>query len=200
MKVIEPDYINTFSEKFHLESKNHRDFIFEMADSLKKFKLEIRGLGAELYHHIIYICVLGNKINHITHWKKEITKFCRPVFDTELKKNCSNINRGKYVKSEMMSHYMGINFEDYDINQFDYALKCEINSGEQMLRNPELKQMWQYIKKEIEIIEDVRKHLDGVPEKCLDTIRSFYDDFCEAASKRDFTILENAINKLQPVI
>ena len=36
MKVIEPDYINTFSEKFHLESKNHSDFIFETAD--KKFR------------------------------------------------------------------------------------------------------------------------------------------------------------------
>lgn len=182
-----------------MKSEEQSDFIYEMADSLKKFKLEIRGLGAELYHHIIYICVLGNKIHHTTHWKKEIIKFCRPVFDTDFKKKCSNIDRGKYVKSEMMSHYMGINFEDYDINQFDYALKCEINSGKQMLRNPDIKHRHQ-IEKEIEIIESVRKHLDGVPEKCLDTIRSFYDEFCEAASKRDFTILENAINKLQPVI
>ena len=196
LKMITHRHIKVFKEV-----SIQGDFIFESADSLEKLQLEIRGLGAELYHHIIYVCVLGNILPHHTkHWLNEIVKFCRPVFYTDLKKNCASIDRGELVREHMMSHYMGADFEDYDKDQFEYALQCEINSGERMLKNEKLKTSWLSIKKELAIIEETKKHLDGIPEMCYKTIHSFYEEFCKAATARNIDMLYSAIEKIHPIV
>jgi hypothetical protein len=188
------------NDYYEPERELQGDFVYEMSDPLKILKRDLQGYGGEVYHHVIYICVLGNKLPYEQHWKDEIVKFCRPLITRDLKKKCDKVDRGKLVKQEMMSHFMGAKFEDYDISQFEYALQCEINSAKRMLRNESLKERWPSIKREMKIVMDVQQHLDGIPEKCLETIKQFYDELCIAATNRDMTLVEEAVEKLHPII
>lgn len=183
------------------------DSVYEMADELKRYKREIRGNGYELYKHVIYVCVLGNKINLVEHWKREITNFVTPVFDTRLKSKSRKIDRGKYVRSEMMSHWMGANFEDYAVDDFESALDDELSKGHRMLADESRKSNWKQIRHQYEIIKDVREHLEGVPEQCLEMIRKFYDGLVHTASmygkvsNDEINIMfHQVLDELQPVI
>ncbi len=175
--------------------KKHGDFVFEMANPLELFKLEIRNLGARLYHRIIYICILGNELpNRNEQWKKEITTLCLPLLDADFDKRYKEIDRGELIREHMMSHYMGAQFEDYDVYQFDYALQCLIMSIKREPENKKLKS------KELEIVQEVKSHLEGLPELCFETISRFYDNFIKAANERDPHKLFKAINDIRPVV
>jgi len=166
-----------------------------MVNPLEMFKLEIRNQGARLYHHIIYICVLGNQLpNHNEQWKQEIATLCLPLLDADFDKRYKEIDRGELIREHMMSHYMGAQFEDYDVGQFDYALKCLILSIKRELGDEELKS------KELDIVREVKSHIESIPELCLESIKRFYDEFIKAANEQDSHKLFRAINEIRSVL
>lgn len=177
----------------------HGDPVYEMADDLKKYRQRLLGYSQELYYHVIYVTVLGNQIPYVEHWKNEIANFCKPVFFV-LKSGCRNIDRSEYIRSEMMAPMMGEDFEDYDVEHFRDALDDEIRSGEKMLSNPDFKNNWKKIRREVGIIKQIRNNLDGIPDKCLDSIRAFYDGLCAAASANDKERFLGVLDELKPVI
>ena len=196
--IKEPDYINVFPDELLL--KETETPLFEMAEELKHVKLKMSGFASDLINHIIYVCVLGNRIPYVEHWKHEILLMTMDVIATKLKKSAAGTDRAELVRMLMMRPQMGENFEDYDTEMFEYALDCEIRKGDKMFRETTDNNVRKRIRQQLDIIKDVRSNLQDVPEKCRETIKSFYDSFCEAAGKRDVEILKSAIEKLNPVI
>lgn len=198
MIIKEPEYINVFSDDLLL--KKTETPLFEMAEELKHFKLSMRGFAGELINHIIYVCVLGNRLSYVEHWKHEILLMTKPVIDTKLKKSADKTDRAALVRTLMMQPQMGENFEDYDAGLFEDALDNEIRNGEKMFREATDATFRSRVKQQLDIIKDVRSNLDGIPEKCRPVIEAFYSKFCEAAEHRDAVLLEDAINNLEPVV
>lgn len=187
------------------EYKIHRP-LWDTSDSIEHYKADIHNKGAELYKHVILVCVLGNKIHYVEHWKTEISTFAMPVFNTLLKSKTKNIDRGEYVKSEMMAPFPGVNFEDFDEDHIKLALNSEIHKGEKILKNENQKSNWKKVRFELEVIKAVRANLDEVVEKCREPMKEFYDKFVAAASYCSINpdtavdMFNKALEELQPVI
>lgn len=177
-----------------------KDPIYEMADELKRYRRDIRNAGHELYMHVILVCVLGKKIPYLEHWRREIYNFCAPVIRTKFKTGGKNIDRGKYVRNEMMGHYMGARFEDYGPEDIESALDSELYKGRKMLSDEQYKDNWKKICYEYNIIKDVREHLSDIPERVLQPMMRFYDEFVDIASRSNRMSVEEALDELRETI
>lgn len=201
MKTIKPFNLITSVIPAEYKIRPQAEPIYEMADELKRYRRDVRNAGAELYHHLIHVFILGNKLSYLEHWKHEIKSFAEPVFSTTLKKATANINRGKLIRSEMMSHYMGADFEDYDMEQLEYALQCEINKTNSKLKKDAFKEHWSNIRREQKIVQETKDALtQEITGRCREPLEQFYKMFIETATARDYQAFCDAVDELQPII
>lgn len=170
------------------------DVLNEMASDKETYKNKLGGSSMQLYHHLIYICVLENQLPEmVSHWSNEIYNFTYKAISTELKTKCRNLNRVKVIEDEMMEPQMGIHFEDYDVSQFINALNIEKRKAEKKLEDPEYKKIYPLLRKELICIDDSLNHINDYVESSKLRIENFYNKFKEATSKRDLDLLEVAI-------
>lgn len=170
------------------------DVLNEMASDKEAYENKLGKFSMQLYHHLIYICVLENQLPEmVSHWSNEIYNFTYKAISTELKTKYRNLNRVKVIENEMMEPQMGIHFEDYNVSQFINALNTEKRKVEKKLKDPEYKKIWPLLRKEIRRIDNSLNHINDYVESSKSRIESFYIKFKDATSKRDLGLLKNAI-------
>lgn len=171
------------------------DALNEMASDKTAFENKLSGSSMQLYHHLIYICVLEEQLPEmVSHWSNEIFNFSHKAISTELKVKCRNLNRVKVIEDEMMVPQMGAHFEDYDVSQFINALNTEKDKAKNKLEDLEYKKIWPLLRKEINCIEKSLKHINDYVEPSKYRIETFYNKFKDATSKRNLDLLKEAID------
>lgn len=170
------------------------DALNELASDKSRYENILGGFSMQLYHHLIYICVLEEQLPEmVSHWSDEIYNFTHKAISTELIAKCKNLNRVKVIEDEMMEPQMGVHFEDYDVSQFIFALNTEKRKAENKLKDIEYKKIWPRLRKEINCIDKSLNHISDYVEPSKSRIESFYNRFKDATSKRDLDLLKEAI-------
>lgn len=130
-----------FSKNIYLfKMKTLRDFIkeskesplYEMAGYKEDYEGALGNQALNLYNHLLYICSIGYIEPYlIPHWCSEILqKFTPDIASFKFKSSAKNTNRGECVQNKMMRNLMGIDFEDYDIDDYINAVRTEKNKVE----------------------------------------------------------------------
>ncbi len=170
------------------------DALNEMESDKTTFENILSCSSMQLYHHLIYICVLGEQLPEmVSHWSAEIYNFTQKAVTTELKAKYRNLDRSKVIEDEMMEPQMGIHFEDYDVAQFINALNNEKRKAERQLEDSDYKTIWPVLRKEVNCIEKSLKHINDYVESSKSRIESFYYKFKDATNQRDMDLLKKAI-------
>lgn len=178
-----------------IRKKTVRDTLNEMGFDKASYESRLSGVSMQLYHHLIFVCVLSDSLPEmVSHWRDEIYKFTNKSITTELKKDCRNINRVRIVEEQMMADQMGVDFEDYDVTQFIYALETEKKEAQKKLSKDSYKPLWVTYKKEIRCVDATLKDIDDYAAKSEYRIRKFYDMFRDAVRNRSLSDLNEAID------
>ena len=149
------------------------------------------GGGMTLYHYLIYVCTLGDKLPELlSQWASDIFYRCYPVITTKLDAECENIDRVRVIEEEMMQPMMGVYFEDYDSDQFVRALKFELDRLNRK-NNADVSLM----KREILCIDSVLTNIGNYVDQSKSRIEHFYDEFKEATRRQSLDMLIESIEK-----
>ena len=110
------------------EAQRFEKALLEMAESRQNYIDWIRENAWNLYSHLICVVVLENYFPEmIQHWRGEIHKWCVPIIT---KLDNITINRSECIEKYMMDDYMGAQFEDYSVDEFEVSLKNEAKKAE----------------------------------------------------------------------
>ena len=182
------------------EAQRFEKSLLEMDNSCKNYIDFIRENAWNLYSHLICVVVLENYfIEMVQHWRGKIHKWCVPIIT---KLDNININRGECIEKYMMDDYMGAQFEDYSVDEFEVSLKNEAKKAEKEIeklsksndsisRNKII-----LLKKEVSVIKTQVMPIIGefvFPNK--NRLMKFYDGFKIAADERDVNMFEEVLDE-----
>ena len=160
----------------------------------------VRENAWNLYSHLICVVVLEKYVPEmVLHWRGEIHKWCVPIIT---KLDNIIINRGECIEKYMMDDYMGAQFEDYSVDEFEVALKNEAKKAEKEIEKlsksndaASLDKII-FLKKEVSVIKTQIMPIIGefvFPNK--NRLMKFYDGFKIAANERDVDIFEEVLDE-----
>ena len=191
--AIKNPYLLTEAQRFEYS-------LLEMDNSLQNYIDFITENAWNLYSHLICAVVLEKYAPEmVLHWRGEIHKWCVPIIT---KLDNIIINRGECIEKYMMDDYMGINFEDYSVDEFEVALKNEAKKAEKEIEklsksnDTASRNKIILLKKEASVIRTQIMPIIGefvFPNK--NRLMKFYDGFKLAADERDVNMFEEVLDE-----
>ena len=193
IRVKKNPYLLTEAQRFEYS-------LLEMDNSRQNYIDFITENAWNLYSHLICAVVLENYFPEmIQHWRADIHKWCVPIIT---KRDNKNINRGECIEKYMMDDYMGAQFEDYSVDEFEVSLKNEAKKAEKEIEklsksnDTASRNKIILLKKEVNVIRTKVMPIIGefvFPNK--NRLMKFYDGFKAAADERDVDMFEEVLDE-----
>ena len=160
----------------------------------------VRENAWNLYSHLICVVVLEKYVPEmILHWRGEIHKWCVPIIT---KLDNIIINRGECIEKYMMDDYMGAQFEDYSVDEFEVALKNEAKKAEKEIEKlskindtASLDKII-LLNKEVSVIKtQIMPNIGEFVFPNKKRLMNFYNGFKFAADERDVDMFEEVLDE-----
>ena len=193
IRVKKNPYLLTEAQRFEYS-------LLEMDNSSQNYIDFITENAWNLYSHLICVVVLENYFPEmVLHWHTEIHKWSVPIIT---KLDNITINRGECIEKYMMDDYMGAQFEDYSVDEFEVSLKNEAKKAEKDIEklskcnDTASRNKIILLKKEVSVIRTKVMPIIGefvFPNK--NRLMKFYNGFKLAADARDVDMFEEVLDE-----